>query len=114
MNKYKLKRRVALICIFTTIITLLHAVIIPDIKASYNIESADIYIKGRADDLLLRNGSPIGCTITMYQKDGIEYPAYCLEREKPGVRRSARLYSKCRWNLIKCSYMESNYEWISI
>ena len=53
--------------------------------ATIPITEADIYEKGRTEKLLKFNGIEVGTTIVMYSKDGIEYPAYCLNRELPGV-----------------------------
>ena len=53
--------------------------------ATIAIESKELYAKGKTEKLLRFNGADIGCTIVMYKKDGIEYPAYCLDSNLPGV-----------------------------
>ena len=54
-------------------------------QAAFIIEKAELYSKGEYVDLLFYNGVEVLTTFVVYQKDGIEYPAYCIQREKPGV-----------------------------
>lgn len=67
-------------------ILLIIMVIIPTISiGAISINSAEIYTKGRTPGLIKWNGNDVGCSFVVYQKDGVEYPAYCLNRELPGV-----------------------------
>lgn len=54
-------------------------------QAAFFIEKAELYSKGEYVDLLFYNGVEVLTTFVVYQKDGIEYPAYCIQKEKPGV-----------------------------
>ena len=53
--------------------------------AAIPITTADLYEKGRTEKLLIFNGMEVGTTIVKYLNNGVEYPAYCLNRELPGV-----------------------------
>lgn len=53
--------------------------------ASYPIEKANLMSKGDCGQLLKKDGRIIRVTYVVYQKDGKEYPAYCLDKSKPGV-----------------------------
>ena len=49
------------------------------------IDSAYIYATKKTDGLLMWNGLKIHTHMAVYEKDGKEYPAYCMNRELPGV-----------------------------
>ena len=53
--------------------------------------SQKVYSKGKTDGLLIWNGARIHTYIAVYEKDGKEYPAYCLNRELPGVELGPQL-----------------------
>lgn len=53
--------------------------------ATIPINSANLYEKGKTEKLLKFNGMEVGTTIVKYLNNGIEYPAYCLNRELAGV-----------------------------
>lgn len=55
------------------------------INAVEPVNTARIYSKGLTDGLLVRDGITRHTYIAVYKKDGKEYPAYCLNRELPGV-----------------------------
>ena len=52
--------------------------------ATYLIDEADLYSK---EELVCftYQGIKVGVEFVVYKKDGIEYPAYCLNRNLPGV-----------------------------
>ena len=52
--------------------------------ATYLIDEADLYSKGEIVCLMYKN-IKVGVEFVVYEKDGIEYPAYCLNRNLPGV-----------------------------
>ena len=54
-------------------------------KAVISIDSAYIYANKKTDGLLRWNGLGIHTHMAVYNKNGVEYPAYCLNRELPGV-----------------------------
>lgn len=49
------------------------------------INSADLYSKSKRTDLLKWNGVGVLSYYVVYKKDGVEYPAYCLNKDVPGV-----------------------------
>lgn len=53
--------------------------------ASFNIDSANLYSKGDCGRLIKKNETVVKTSFIVYSKDGKEYPAYCLDKSKPGV-----------------------------
>ena len=53
--------------------------------ATYIIEEADLYSKGELVCIVRNKNIKIGIEFVVYNKNGIEYPAYCLNRNLPGV-----------------------------
>lgn len=56
-----------------------------NISLAANINEAHLYSKGGVEDLLIYNGIEVYTTIVVYSHDGIEYPAYCVNKDLPGV-----------------------------
>lgn len=54
-------------------------------NAAVPIDSAYIYANKKTNGLLMWNGIRIHTHLAVYNKDGREYPAYCLNRDLPGV-----------------------------
>ena len=54
-------------------------------KAVVPIDTAYIYANKKTDGLLMWKGLRIHTHLAVYKKDGKEYPAYCMDRELPGV-----------------------------
>ena len=52
--------------------------------ATMPISSADLYSKGEVVYFNYDNIG-IGVEVTVYKKDGVEYPAYCINKGRPGV-----------------------------
>lgn len=54
--------------------------------ATYPIEKADLYSKG---EVVLFNYDHIGIgvEVTVYKKDGVEYPVYCLNKGRTGITK---------------------------
>lgn len=53
-----------------------------------NIETANIYSVGDCGALLKYKGTIVKVSYVQYINDGIEYPAYCLDKTKPGAESS--------------------------
>lgn len=51
---------------------------------TYLINKANLYSKGEIDGFKYNDVS-IGVEFVVHKKNGVEYPAYCLDRTKPGV-----------------------------
>ena len=68
-------------------IVMLFIVLISTFNVSLAFEIADreVYSKGECERLLTYNGMKVITTYVVYNKDGVEYPAYCLDVSKPGA-----------------------------
>ena len=77
-----MKKKIAVI---RTLIIILMNLIPMKANAAAPIDSAYIYATKKTDGLLLWNGLHIHTHMAVYNKDGKEYPAYCMDRELPGV-----------------------------
>lgn len=73
------------ISIIISIIVMIISLIPMRSSAVETVNTARIYSKGLTDGLLVRDGITRHTYIAVYKKDGKEYPAYCLNRELPGV-----------------------------
>lgn len=73
--------------ILITIILIILIVGIVPLKSSAAtpIDSAYIYATKKTERILMWNGLQIRTHMAVYNKDGVEYPAYCMNRELPGV-----------------------------
>lgn len=69
-----------LVVIVTTFCTLQNS----SKAATYLIDEADLYSKGELV-CLMYGDIKVGVEFVVYKKDGVEYPAYCLNRNLPGV-----------------------------
>ncbi|MGN1301073.1 MAG: SpaA isopeptide-forming pilin-related protein [Clostridia bacterium] len=54
-------------------------------EATFTVDKADLYSKGTYSDYLRFGGVGLVFDYVVYQIDGQEYPAYCLNRELKGV-----------------------------
>ena len=68
-------------------ITMLLIILISSFNLSLAFEIADreVYSKGECERLLTYNGKSVKTSYVVYHKDGIEYPAYCLDVNQPGA-----------------------------
>ena len=57
-------------------------------QAVFSIDKADLYSKGTYSDYLRFGGMGIVFDYVVYQKDGQEYPAYCLNKDLKGASSS--------------------------
>lgn len=81
----KIKKIMSIFLIVVTIITTLGIINNTSKAATYLIDEADLYSKGEIVCLTYKKTIKVGVEFVVYQKDGIEYPAYCLNRDLPGV-----------------------------
>lgn len=80
----KIKNILIIFTILVIIITTLSVFKTNSKAATYLIEEADLYSKGELVCFTYQ-GIKVGVEFVVYKKDGIEYPAYCLNRNLPGV-----------------------------
>lgn len=76
--KKKISIIISLIVVLINLIPIKSSAVAP-------IDSAYIYANKKTDGLLMWNGLKIHTHMAVYKKDGKEYPAYCMNRELPGV-----------------------------
>ncbi|MBE5819716.1 MAG: hypothetical protein E7310_02700 [Clostridiales bacterium] len=58
-----------------------------NVNISFGANRSEVYLysKGGVKDLLMYNGIEVYTTIVVYSQNGIEYPAYCVNKDLPGV-----------------------------
>lgn len=71
--------------IIITLILILINLLSINSSAATPIDSAYIYATKKTDALLMWDGLRIHTHMAVYKKDGKEYPAYCMNRDLPGV-----------------------------
>ena len=76
-----IKKLISIISIIIILIGLLPV----STKAVETVNTAYIYASKKTNGLLMWNGLRIHTHMAVYKKDGKEYPAYCMNRELPGV-----------------------------
>ena len=72
-----------LIILFLTIIMIMGGIV--DSFAVLEVGQRNVFPKADCEKLLTYRGTPIRTTYVAYIKDGIEYPAYCLDSTVDGV-----------------------------
>jgi len=77
-----MKKKISIIFILIVILT---SLIPMKSSAAAPIDTAYIYANKKTEGLLMWNGLRIHTHMAVYNKDGMEYPAYCMDRELPGV-----------------------------
>lgn len=81
----KTKKIISIIIIIITIFTTIGIFQNEANAATYIIDEADLYSKGELVCLRYQGYIIVGVEFVVYKKDGVEYPAYCLNRNLPGV-----------------------------
>ena len=77
------------IAILFSLFLILSVAILPTISAAtVSLGEVQLYSKEEYRDILKYGDTNIVCNYVVYEKDGVEYPAYCLNRELPGVTPS--------------------------
>lgn len=81
----KIKKIINMIMIFILVFSMV-GMFKNEAKAStYLISEGDLYSKGEMVGCFTYKGIGIGVEFVVYKKDGVEYPAYCLNRNLEGV-----------------------------
>ena len=81
----KIKQIISIFLILITIVTTFSIFQTESNAATYIIDEADLYSKGEIICILYKKSILVGVEFVVYKKDGIEYPAYCLNRNLPGI-----------------------------
>ena len=75
--------------IITIVLMIVSLILMPQkVNASFGIETADLYSKGVYNDYLHFGNTGIVFNYVVYLKDGIEYPAYCLNKDLDGITQN--------------------------
>jgi hypothetical protein len=74
-----------IIILTITLIILISCILSVNISTAAAINKADLYSKGVMEDLLKLGDVTIVCDFVVYKQDGVEYPAYCLDKDVQGV-----------------------------
>lgn len=92
-NKIIQKNKLNVKSIFAIIfMMILNIVGITNVYAT-NINSANIYAVNDCGKLLTYKGTPVKVTYVEYISDGIHYPAYCMDKTKPGAEKGSYVVS---------------------
>ena len=85
---YKIKKGIKILCIVLAIMVLNFLNFTNSVIAS-NIDTANVYAVGDCGSLLTYKGITVKTTYIEYQNDGKVYPAYCLDKTKPGAEEGS-------------------------
>lgn len=80
----QIKRIISVTLMLIVIITTMCMLQNSSKAATYLIDEADLYSKGEIV-CLMYGDIKVGVEFVVYKKNGVEYPAYCLNRNLPGV-----------------------------
>lgn len=83
----QIKKIISITLILIVIITTMCVMENTSNASTYLIDEADLYSKGQIICLMYKD-IRVGVEFVVYKKDGVEYPAYCLNRNLPGVTES--------------------------
>ena len=80
----KISKLISIVLVMITLVTTFSIFTNTSEAATYIIDEADLYSKGEM--IAFKYGDvTVGVEFIVYMKDGVEYPAYCLNRELPGI-----------------------------
>ncbi len=79
-----MKRTKSKLAIILMLIVLIGSIILPKSSIATG-NTAKLYATHRYGNLLIRNGVDLTCIYIVHEKDGVEYPAYCLNLELDGA-----------------------------
>ena len=86
----------------------------PIVKAATPISSASLYSIGQCDyhlqfwDENQNAWSYIICNYVVYERDGVQYPAYCLQRDRLGAQETGGYTVSVDSNLTDVSAVANN------
>ncbi len=79
------KKIISLIIILITLVSTIFIFENNANAATYIIDEVDLYSKGELICLIYQKNIKVGIEFVVYNKNGVEYPAYCLNKNIPGV-----------------------------
>ena len=84
-EELKIKKKLSITLIIIAI-TLLNSILVFNSVKAVNLNSTNIISGGDCGDLLIYKGIHVKTYYAYYSKDGKQYPAYCLDKTKQGVK----------------------------
>ena len=87
-NLYKIKKVAKITCMILVILILNFLSFTNSVMAT-NLDVADVYAVGDCGSLLTYKDVPVITTYIEYENDGKVYPAYCLDKTKPGAEEGS-------------------------
>ncbi len=81
----KLTLKIVGILLIIIMIILSDLILVKNSVQADSINQVNVYDKVYCDKVLIYSGKPLGGTYVVYNKDGIEYPAYCINPDLPGI-----------------------------
>ena len=81
----KIRNRLKFIAVLSSLFTIFNTSIFLNSVYAENISSANIYGVGDCGSLLTYKGVTVKVSYVEYNHNGISYPAYCLDKTKPGA-----------------------------
>ena len=78
------------------------------VYAAPYINSAHMYSAGDCGELLKYKGVIVKTSYVQYSYNGVNYPAYCLDKTKPRSTRRGSLYCFCKRSYYRCRIMEKD------
>lgn len=81
----KIRNRLKFIAVLSSLFTIFNTSIFLNSVYAENISSANIYGVGDCGCLLTYKGVTVKVSYVEYNHNGISYPAYCLDKTKPGA-----------------------------
>ena len=85
---YKIKKVAKIACMILVIVILNFLNFTNSVMAT-NLDVADVYAVGDCGSLLTYKDVPVITTYIEYKNDGKVYPAYCLDKTKPGAEEGS-------------------------
>lgn len=73
-----------------------------------SINSANLYTTGDCGALLKYKGGVVKVSYVQYSDNGLDYPAYCMDKTKPRSR-NRKLFGICARGNKRRRVMEKNY-----
>ena len=106
-KKFDLTGRIKYIFVLISLFSIFNILTFMNSAYAQNLSSANIYLVGDCGSLLTYKGVPVKVSYVQYSNDGVDYPAYCLDKTKSRSRNNS-LCSFCTEYDTRCRTLEKN------
>ena len=105
------------------LIMILNCMILVNTVQAVEQDKISVYSKGEFKRIIKFNGIAVKTTHVVYQKNGIEYPAYCLNKDLQGVGENLATYEVTNqekitdinlWRIIINGYPYKSFEQLGV